>query len=1162
MIIVLFHLFYLLGKYVYKTYRLKKLKALCDAAKDNTESSESYEMLDEISVSSEDLSAPKSNEVLKFSPPAYIQRYNAVVDVLMDPRYQGKVRKVVDFGCAELSFLVYLKNLAGVEEILCVDVDKELLERHQGRAKPLISEYLCSRNTPLLIEVCEGSVTHNDRKLEKTDAVICIELIEHLYPDTLMDLPFNIFGYIMPKVVAITTPNADFNVLFSNFSGYRHPDHKFEWTRQQFQDWAQNIVVRYPCYDVTFHDICNGPEGTEEYGACTQMAVFHRLSLIEECNQISGVDGLFKRVCRYDYPVNIDTRSDEQKILDEATYYINFLSFKKDEYTEEVSLSDVVSYMEKCYTVTTEALRTILVDAGWTVQDRDDGPVILNSQSTNSSNDEMDLDIIDDVDFTNEGDEWNVNYEPGPPTSADEKSVYMSHSSYWSEEPSIVIPENRSIIHENTYLFDGVNSFTEHQEEHQVAEEPHTTHDISNLRVNTVESSVFAERELPSNSISLALDETEMDARAEIIDSSTSSVLAASSVTSNSSLKLEDTTKNLSADNITIENPPQDDEILRIMHGSTSMFNFQPPLCVSRSSTSPEPLFFHSDFNNSLQNDSANDQNESYSNQCLLNSTFQSEAANEAAMSIKESTLENTFELRKRSLPREDKINFFKYTRSNYSKVNKDLEQDDIASVKSEAFKNNDIAAVSSNVYSSNFNNQPRYTSSPRAKVPNSHRHTYLDCEELMPATNSSLSATEAIKETILNTDNNLLQNTSQECNASAETIKLCTSLNSDVINTSEYNVDCLASNNIQQELCLESKEFNCIDKSISAELTQGTNEELAEKTSIINYETDVVDDVQSVDTHHVLSLDSENIKHKNENAHCTLAAAKPNSIDDRAHLEDAISDLAESNASKGSLSPLRELLSFKLQSDNKRSFECAKETSILENDKFVPFKSNKDTSNIQLTSAVLKSEESVSTSRDVNIAGLVNNVEAKSSPLETPPNSWSPEIMDSGYPNSASAQDITPEYDLSSIAQDHIPDSESPSVAEAPRLGVLEPIEVENGDLANNNRDDEGNNMMAVDANDIENLQPLIDVLENDLENENDIYVMQNGFPIWLLRILDMANPLDFDVQARQNLRVPDELADGANYVGHDEGFDSSSSENESDIAYNETENDNEHGE
>lgn len=60
--------------------------------------------------------------------------------------------------------------------------------------------------------------------------------IEHLYPETLTDLPYNIFGYIKPQVAIMTTPNADFNVLF-NKPGFRHYDHKFEWTREQFQDW-------------------------------------------------------------------------------------------------------------------------------------------------------------------------------------------------------------------------------------------------------------------------------------------------------------------------------------------------------------------------------------------------------------------------------------------------------------------------------------------------------------------------------------------------------------------------------------------------------------------------------------------------------------------------------------------------------------------------------------------------------------------------------------------------------------------------------------------------------------------------------------------------------------------------------------------------------------
>ena len=61
--------------------------------------------------------------------------------------------------------------------------------------------------------------------------------IEHLYSETLADFPSSIFGGLHPKLVIITTPNSDFNVLFPNFTGFRHDDHKFEWSRVQFQDW-------------------------------------------------------------------------------------------------------------------------------------------------------------------------------------------------------------------------------------------------------------------------------------------------------------------------------------------------------------------------------------------------------------------------------------------------------------------------------------------------------------------------------------------------------------------------------------------------------------------------------------------------------------------------------------------------------------------------------------------------------------------------------------------------------------------------------------------------------------------------------------------------------------------------------------------------------------
>jgi len=61
--------------------------------------------------------------------------------------------------------------------------------------------------------------------------------VEHLPDVELSRLPKAIFGQLAPRLVIITTPNAEFNVLFPNLTGFRHHDHKFEWTRQQFGDW-------------------------------------------------------------------------------------------------------------------------------------------------------------------------------------------------------------------------------------------------------------------------------------------------------------------------------------------------------------------------------------------------------------------------------------------------------------------------------------------------------------------------------------------------------------------------------------------------------------------------------------------------------------------------------------------------------------------------------------------------------------------------------------------------------------------------------------------------------------------------------------------------------------------------------------------------------------
>lgn len=78
----------------------------------------------------------------------------------------------------------------------------------------------------------EGDITQVDQRLIDVDAVVAIELIEHLESRILQKVPESIFGHIKPKLAIFTTPNREFNVVFENFEGpFRHWDHKFEFTR-------------------------------------------------------------------------------------------------------------------------------------------------------------------------------------------------------------------------------------------------------------------------------------------------------------------------------------------------------------------------------------------------------------------------------------------------------------------------------------------------------------------------------------------------------------------------------------------------------------------------------------------------------------------------------------------------------------------------------------------------------------------------------------------------------------------------------------------------------------------------------------------------------------------------------------------------------------------
>lgn len=124
------------------------------------------------------------------------------------------------------------------------------------------------------IRLLHGSLMYRDTRLEGFDAAAVVEVIEHLDPPRLAAFERVLFECARPGTVVLTTPNVEYNVKWESLPAgkFRHKDHRFEWTRAQFQGWASGMAERFG-YKVRFLPV--GPEDPI-VGAPTQMAVFSR----------------------------------------------------------------------------------------------------------------------------------------------------------------------------------------------------------------------------------------------------------------------------------------------------------------------------------------------------------------------------------------------------------------------------------------------------------------------------------------------------------------------------------------------------------------------------------------------------------------------------------------------------------------------------------------------------------------------------------------------------------------------------------------------------------------------------------------------------------------------------------------------------------------------
>ncbi|XP_077188937.1 small RNA 2'-O-methyltransferase isoform X2 [Paroedura picta] len=195
---------------------------------------------------------------------------------------------------------------------LCVAVNCG--ERH--KLYPLPGDYLQPSERSLTVILHQGSVAQKDPCMLGFDMVTCIELIEHLEVKELEKFPEVVFGFMSPAMIVITTPNSEFNPLLPTVTLFRHPDHKFEWNRAQFQNWALDAAARYD-YTVEFTGLGAPPLEEDGVGFCTQIGVFVRKSLKngepEKCKE-----HVYKPIFKAVYPSLQDEKYLQTAVVNEV----------------------------------------------------------------------------------------------------------------------------------------------------------------------------------------------------------------------------------------------------------------------------------------------------------------------------------------------------------------------------------------------------------------------------------------------------------------------------------------------------------------------------------------------------------------------------------------------------------------------------------------------------------------------------------------------------------------------------------------------------------------------------------------------------------------------------------------------------------------------------
>ncbi|MCI4389217.1 hypothetical protein PGIGA_G00095240, partial [Pangasianodon gigas] len=235
---------------------------------------------------------------------------------------KSRPRTVLDLGCSECFLLRKLRfHRYGVELLAGVDIDCAAIRRNMYALAPLMTEYLQPNARPLTIKLYQGSITETEPCTKGFDLITCIEVMEHLQLWEVERFSEVLFEYMEPRTVIISMPNAEFNPLLPGLIGFRHKDHKFEWTRAQFQAWADGVCRKYG-YSVEFTGVGEAPGEIRDVGFCSQIGVFQRVvgDLNTQRNNTEEEPTVYQLLYRVVYPSLCDNNIFQRTLVSEVLY--------------------------------------------------------------------------------------------------------------------------------------------------------------------------------------------------------------------------------------------------------------------------------------------------------------------------------------------------------------------------------------------------------------------------------------------------------------------------------------------------------------------------------------------------------------------------------------------------------------------------------------------------------------------------------------------------------------------------------------------------------------------------------------------------------------------------------------------------------------------------